>query len=415
VAIVAVAMVAVAEGAVWLLRPGETPIAPASVSEDDYFNQTQIERGRSYGDGQALLAVGGLALEGVVIATLAAGRPRSARRALERLNARPVAGAAAAGAGISVLLAVAAVPLGAAAHARAVDYGISVQSLGGWLGDAAKAAGIQALISAGAAAALIALVRRFPRRWWIPGTGVLVTGAVVLTWLAPIVLAPLFSHFDRLGDHSQARQEVVGLGDRAGVDIGDVYRVDASRRGTALNAYVNGLGSTKRVVLYDNLISGTDREELRSVVAHELGHVKHQDVPRGLAFVALVAPLGLLFTRELAGLITSRTGTDPRAPAALPAYLAGLLLAALLLGVVGNQLSRQVEASADTFALRLTHDPHGMIELQRRLTIRNVGDPDPPAALTALFGTHPPTIDRIGSAIAYRHERRRSGSGHTIG
>ena len=84
---------------------------------------------------------------------------------------------------------------------------------------------------------------------------------------------------------------MVELGRRAGVEIGEVYRVDASRRSTALNAYVAGLGPTKRVVLYDNLIEDVERAQLESVVAHELGHVAHSDIPRGIAFAALVTPL----------------------------------------------------------------------------------------------------------------------------
>jgi STE24 endopeptidase len=209
-----------------------------------------------------------------------------------------------------------------------------------------------------------------------------------------------------LPDRSRARSDVLALGSRAGVDIGQVYRVDASRRVRSLNAYVDGIGSTKRVVLYDTLLERANRGELRSIVAHELGHVKHDDILRGLAFVGLVAPLGLLFARELGEAVAGRAGVDGRGPAALPAYALGLALASLLLGVVGNQLSRRVEASADSFALELTHDPAALIQVQRRLAIRNVANPDPPAIVTALAGTHPPTIDRIGAAIAYERGAR---------
>ena len=104
--------------------------------------------------------------------------------------------------------------------------------------------------------------------------------------------------------------------------------------------------------------------------------------------------------------MASRTGSDGRGPAALPAYVLGLALASLLLGVVGNQLSRRVEASADTFALELTHDPRALIQVQRRLAIENVANPDPPALVTGLLGTHPPTVDRIGAALAYERGAR---------
>ena len=397
----AVAMVAVAEVAVWLLRPRDEPIAPAPVSERDYFTATQIRRGEDYSRGQLWLLLAGLGAEGAVLITLSLGRPGAARRTLERLGARPVRGAALAGAGLSVALTVAALPAAIAAHDRAVDYGISTQNLGSWLGDASKSAAIGAAFAAGGGALLIALVRRFPRRWWIPGGAAVAVLAAVFAWLAPVVLAPIFNRFEPLKEGSPVRADVLDLGRRAGVDIGQVYRVDASRRVTSLNAYVDGIGPTKRVVLYDNLIEHAASGELDSVVAHELGHVKHDDVPRGLAFVALVAPLGLLFTREVAGSLTRRSGLDPTGPGALPAYALGLALASLILGVAGNQLSRQVEASADTFALRLTHDPEALIRVQRQLTVTNLGDPDPPGVVTALLGTHPPAVDRIGAAVAY--------------
>ncbi len=90
------------------------------------------------------------------------------------------------------------------------------------------------------------------------------------------------------------------LADRAGVDVGEVYRVDASRRTSAANAYVIGLGHSKRVVLYDNLIDDFPRDEVRVVVAHELGHQKHNDLLRGLAWLALVAPAGTFLAQALA-------------------------------------------------------------------------------------------------------------------
>jgi Zn-dependent protease with chaperone function len=227
--------------------------------------------------------------------------------------------------------------------------------------------------------------------------------AAIFSWLAPVLLAPLFNRFEKLPP-GRTRSDVVRLGERAGVSIGEVYRVDASRRSTALNAYVNGLGPTKRVVLYDNLLRKAERPVLNSVVAHELGHVKGDDILRGIAWIAIAAPLGLLFVQLSSDALSRRTGAPPGSPAVLPALALCLTGTALVLGTISNQLSRRVEARADTFALELTHDPRAFVELQRRLTINNVGDPDPPAPLQALFGTHPTTIERIGAAVEYARE-----------
>jgi STE24 endopeptidase len=227
---------------------------------------------------------------------------------------------------------------------------------------------------------------------------------VVFVWIAPVVLAPIFNKFEALPDSSKARADVLQLGREAGVDIGEVYRIDASRRSTALNAYVDGIGSTKRVVLYDNLLERAARPQLRSIVAHELGHVAHDDVPRGILFVVLVTPLGLVFAREVALAIARRSGADPATPAAIPAYLLALALTAFILNVPGNQLSREIEASADEFALQLTQDPEALINVQHQLARTNLSDPDPPGVFSWLFGTHPSTVDRIGAALAYERE-----------
>jgi len=248
------------------------------------------------------------------------------------------------------------------------------------------------------------LIRRLGRRFWIGGAVLVVGYAVVFSWLAPVVLAPVFNKFEPLPE-GKTRSEVLALGREAGVDIGQVYRVDASRRSTAINAYVNGLGSTKRVVIYDNALRELDRAELRSVVAHELGHVKGDDIWRGILFVALIAPLGVLFVQSFGEAVVRRRGEDPRTPAALPALALSVTLASFVLAIPGAQLSRQVEARADSFALGLTHDPRSLIDLQRKAALTNVADPDPPAVLQFLFGSHPSTIERIGAAVAYRRER----------
>jgi STE24 endopeptidase len=399
----AVAAVVVAEVAVWLLRPRDVE-HPVQANEDAYFSHDELVKARDYASGQRLILVGSLVAEGALLVFLATGRPAVARRALERLAGRPLLGGAAAAAGLSVAVAVVTVPFGVAAHERSVDVGLSTQSIGGWLGDWAKGAAIGAVLAAAVGTFALALMRRFGGRWWIPGSVAVVIGAAIVTWLAPVVLAPLFNKFEKLPPGA-ARSDVLELARQAGVDVGEVYRVDASRRTTAINAYVNGIGPSKRVVLYDTLLDDLNRGERRAVVAHELGHVHGSDIRRGLIFVALVTPLALIFASGMARSIAGR-GVDPGQPAYLPAFALAIAATSFVIGVTGNQLSRAVEARADTFALELTDDPKGMIELQQQLADRNLSDPDPPGVFAFLFGTHPPAIDRIGAALAWERGER---------
>jgi STE24 endopeptidase len=316
-----------------------------------------------------------------------------------------VLGGAAAAAGLSVTVAVVTVPFGIWAHERSVDVGLSTQSLSGYLSDWGKATVIGAILAGAVGTFALWLMRRFGSRWWIPGTVGVVAGAAVITWLAPVVIAPLFNKFKELPP-GQARSDVLNLASRADVDVGHVYEVDASRRTTAINAYVNGIGSSKRVVLYDTLLKDLNRPERNAVVAHELGHVHGNDIRRGLIFVAIVTPLALIFVSGMSRAIATRQGAEPGRPAYLPALALAIGATSFVIGITGNQLSRSVEARADTFALQLTDDPKGMIELQQQLADRNLSDPDPPDAFTFVFGTHPPAIDRIGAALAWQQGER---------
>jgi STE24 endopeptidase len=404
----AVAAVIVAEAGVWLLRPRDGTVEGPPVPERAYFTEQQIDRGQDFGDGQRLLMFGTLAAEAGLLVLVASGRPAVVRRTLERASEHPLRGAALVGAGLSIGLAVVALPFGIAGHERAVDVGLSTQDLGSWFADLGKSAAIGAVLTAAGATGLVALMRRFPKRWWIPATGAVLVIEFVFTFLAPVLLAPAFNKFTPLED-GRLRSDVLELGRKAGVDIGQVYRVDASKRSTALNAYVDGIGSTKRVVLYDTLIQhagGADGAKLRSIVAHELGHVHGNDVPRGLLWVALSAPLAVLFVAGAGEALARRGGAKPGTPAALPAIALMLGVTSFVIGIVGSQLSRDVEARADTFALELTNDPKALIAVQRELTVSNAADPSPPSAFQFLFGSHPPAVQRIGAAKAWEAGER---------
>jgi STE24 endopeptidase len=398
VAVAVVAAFVVAEAVVLLLRPRDGVIAPAPVDPRSYFTPDQLDRAREYRHGQLIIFGASVAVEAAVLILLV-------RRPPARLIGarRPVLVGAGAGAALSIGLAAAQLPLSAIAHQRSVNVGLSTQSWGAWLGDVGKGAGIGAVFAGAGGAAAVALMRRLPRTWWAPGSVVVVGFAAAMLYLGPVVLDPVFNRFTVLPE-STTRSDVLALAREAGVDVGQVYEVDASRRTTASNAYVTGLGRTKRVVLYDNLLKDFTRDEVRLVVAHELGHVHYRDVPRGLLYVALVAPFALM---AAAGLTRVLAPDEPRpGPAALPALALSVAVVSIGVTTIANQLSRRIEARADSYSLRLTDAPEPFIGFERGIALRNVADPDPPEWLTFLLATHPPTVDRIGIAKAFEAGRR---------
>ena len=214
--------------------------------------------------------------------------------------------------------------------------------------------------------------------------------------LAPVLLDPVFNDYTPLAE-GETRFDVFELARAAGVRVGEVYSVDASRRTSAANAYVTGLGPTKRVVLFDTLLDRYDREEVRVVVAHELAHVRHRDVWRGVAYAAIVAPAAAFATQRLSWALSDERDT----PAALPALALAAALVSPPVGLIGNRLSRMIERRADALSLELTRSPEAFVSFERAIARQNVADLDPPRWMTALLATHPSTAERIGAALSY--------------
>ncbi len=392
------AAVVVAEVAVVLLRPREGLIEPAPVRAESYFSASEIERARDYQRPQLALYGGALVIQIGLLALLVVRPPRR----LQGEFRRPLLAAAATGAALSVTLALAVLPLKVIGRERARDVGLITQDWSGYARDTAIAWGIGGAIAGAGAAAGLALIRRFPRSWWAPGSAVVVAFGVITIYAGPVVLDPLFNTFKPL-PAGQVRSDVLELADKAGVDVGQVYEIDASRRTTAVNAYVTGLGHTKRVVLYDTLIENFTRDELRLVVAHELGHVHYDDVPWGLLYLAIVAPFGMLAVARLTGRLAPAEAAG--SPAMLPALALSATIMATTITMISNQYSRAIEARADAFSLRSTDQPEPFISFERRIALRNLSDPDPPDWITFLTATHPPAVERIGLGVAYERER----------
>jgi STE24 endopeptidase len=392
-----VAALAVSQAAVFLMRPRDG-LEPVDAAPQTYFSAAFIERAEEFRTGQLLLYGARLAIE-IGLLVYVVHRPPARLRGRFR---RPVVAGAATAAALSVAVTLVTLPVSAISRERAKDVGLVTQSWTGWVGDVAKGIAIDAVLVGAGGAILVYGIRRFGRRWWAPAAAVAVGFGVVMTYASPLVIEPLFNRFEPL-PQGKLRSDVLELAERAGVEVGEVYEMDASRRTTAANAYVGGLGSTKRVVLYDTLLRDFSPEEVRLVVAHELGHVHYRDVQRGLLYLAIVAPFGMFAVSRMAERWAPAGG-----PLAVPAVGLALAIMVPALTMVSNQLSRQVEARADRFSLQLTDQPDTLIGFQQRIVEQNVSDPEPPAAVSFLLGTHPTAMQRIGQALAFRDQDGRA-------
>jgi STE24 endopeptidase len=394
--------VAVADGARRLLTPAQQAIEPAPVDLHRYFTEEEIDRGSSYARPQLALALAAGIVDLAIVAVLVVS-PGGAlvRPWLSRRWRRPVAGGAIVGALLATGLTGSTLPMRAISRRRAIAAGLDTQSWPGWTADLAKAGMIEGLFAAAAGAGVVAATRRYPRGWWAPAAAGSVCVGAGLAALAPVVLDPLFNDFTPLPE-GQTRSDVLELATAAGVSVGEVYSVDASRRTTAGNAYVTGLGPTKRVVLFDTLLDRYDADEIRTVVSHELAHVRHRDVSRGVVYAALVAPATAWAVQRCSWAMTSERGT----PGALPALALAAGLVSAPVGLISNRLSRALERRADEYSLQLAGTPDAFVSFERAIALQNLADLRPPRWVTWLLATHPPTAERIGAAIAFEARAR---------
>ena len=382
---------AAAEAGVRLLAPRDAPPSPEPADVHAHFSAEEIRRGARFARPQLALAMARSATELGTLAAIVRRPPRW----LRRRHAHPVRASAIAGAGLTVALSLPPLPLSALARRRALTAGLATQSWGGWASDLVKATTIESALAGAGAAAVTAATRRYPRGWWAVGAVGSVAVGATFAALAPVLLDPVFNDYEPLPE-GELRSDVLELARAAGVKVGEVYSVDASRRTTAANAYVTGLGPTKRVVLFDTLIDRYERDQVRVVVAHELAHVRHRDVARGVGYGALVAPAAALAVQRFSWVLSRERGTA----AALPALALAATLVAAPTGLIGNRLSRAVERRADGYSLELTAASDAFVSFERQIALQNIADLDPPRWVSAL-ATHPPTAERIALALSY--------------
>jgi STE24 endopeptidase len=303
---------------------------------------------------------------------------------------------------VQALRAAVGLPFSLRAFGQDRRAGLATQGLGGFLGDWAKARAVGLVLVVLPLGALV-----LGARWQPPGWPPVAAAAAVLLVLAlavagPVLIEPLFNRFRPL-EPGPLRARLLELAAAMEVPVRDVLVSDASRRTTRVNAYVSGLGRTRRVVVYDTLLAGSAgaADEVALVAAHELAHVRHRDVLWGTVGTSVLAAGSVLavvalFDAEAVRRAFAVTGLGD--PLAAPGLLLLGVLGGLLAAPVASAISRWAEARADWVALEVTRDPVTAVAVERRLALENRADLRPNRLLMAMFASHPPTMARIAQA-----------------
>lgn len=290
------------------------------------------------------------------------------------------------------------------------QYGLSNQSLGGWVVDGLKGFAISALLGPPVVALLFWTIRRSPQRWWVTFWLASIPLITLATVASPLIVDPLFNRFEPLKNET-LRERILALAQRAGIERGRVYEMDASSRTKAVNAYVTGLGGSARIVLWDTLLQKLDDDEVLFVMAHEMGHYVEGHVAIGLSAAIAGSLLVLFLTDRITRRLLERGGERCRISglddlAALPAMLLVLLLLNFVGDPVSSFVSRTIEERADTFGLRLTHNGRAAASSFIKLSELNLSNPDPPKFIEIWMFSHPPLRSRIRKALAWDENER---------
>ncbi len=283
-------------------------------------------------------------------------------------------------------------------------YQQSTQSFRGWLVDQFKGLLLTGVLGLIILEIVYTLLQAAPQTWWLWMALVMLLFTVLLSNLAPILIFPLFYKFKPLEDEDLVKR-LIHLAEQAGARVKGVYTFDMSSKTVAANAALMGLGNTRRIVLGDTLLEKFTAREIETVLAHELGHHVHHDVPLGIA-VQTVIMLGGFWLADLvmrwgiAGL--GYTGLAD--PATLPLLLVALSVFGLATMPLSNGWSRWREVLADRYALEMTGQPQAFISAMTRLANQNLAETEPPAWVEFLLHSHPSISKRVALAQTYSQQ-----------
>ncbi len=409
---VGLALVAVAVASVVVVRLAAQEPEGAGANEDRTVKDARFEvkitdeMVRHSRIREVLYFVGVAWSLGALLLLLVTGASRRMRDAAARMTKRPFAVAMLYIVFFTLAMALLELPLTwYSGFAVPHQFDLSDQSLPSWMTDQLKGLGVSVVIGSVIGAFALLGIRKV-QRWWLALWLVSVPLIILMVVVQPIVLDPIFNKFEPLRDQV-LREKLLDLASRAGIEGSRVYQVDKSKQTKTMNAYVNGIGPSNRIVMWDTLLAKMDHHEVLAVMAHEMGHYVLRHIWKGLAFSVAVSLVVFFLVQRIHDRGLARLGprwgfTDRGDPASVPWLLLIASVISFLLSPVMSGFSRSQEHEADVFALELTRRNEPMASAFVKLAEDSKRDPSPHPFIEFWRYTHPPIAKRITFALSYR-------------
>jgi STE24 endopeptidase len=314
----------------------------------------------------------------------------------------------------TLLVAAASLPIEIYGHHISLAYGLSVQGWASWAGDWCKAQAISLVILVPMVFALFRIIRKSPQRWWFYFWLLTLPFIVLISFVAPVILDPMFNTFEPLEKKQPFLvSEIEKVSQRGGLSIprDRMFEMEASEKVTTYNAYVTGVGATKRVVVWDNTSRDLTIPETLFVFGHEMGHYVLNHIYKGLAFAVVMMLAGLWLGRRIVLAMLARWGEAWQIRgindlAALPVLMLALSLLTLIGEPIGNAFSRHIEHQADIYGLEVTHGLFPNNNQVAASSFQKLGEksydyPTPNPLLVFWTYTHPTIADRVRFSLRY--------------
>jgi STE24 endopeptidase len=387
-----------------------TTFAPPSRAEAErYFSATEIDNGLKFSFQRRFLYWAGVSLHlGILALIVFTGFARKLADVLSSWSrGRWLVTVLLVGGFCFLLEEAIYLPIGLARLELVRAWGLTNRPVTGWLADHAIGVCISAVIGAILLVTLYVLIRFFPRTWW----GLAAAGGMLFgfgfAFILPVLISPLFNTFTPLGQTKWASLQgpVLRLAQRGGVPVEEILVVDASRQSSHTNAYFTGFGATQRIVLYDNLLKKHTADEVESILAHEMGHWRHNHIAKGIGLATLAALLGLYVLRWILLWAVARPPFLLKSqwdPAGIPLVLLLATVGEWIISPVQNAISRHFERQADMVSLELTRTPDVFKAAEIKLARDNISNVAPPPVSVWFFNTHPPAVERIQMAEQWK-------------
>lgn len=278
-------------------------------------------------------------------------------------------------------------------------YGVSTQPVFSWMRDEATDFLVNTVMLFLIVVVLYGLIRRFEKRWWLYAWMVSVPFTIFFMFIQPVVIDPLYNDFYPLKD-KVLEAKILVLAEKAHIPSDHVFEVNMSEKTNTLNAYVTGIGSHARIVLWDTTLQRLKEKEVLFIMAHEMGHYVMKHVYWGVASYIVLTFAGLFVAGRVMNWLIRRWGEyfhlhKISALASLPMFLLVISVLNFSVSPVVNMVSRYEEHAADEYAIKLTKDPDAAISAFQKLTKAGLSEVNPPAFVKIFRYTHPTIFERM--------------------